>query len=66
MSKIVTTNVGELIAALSKFPDDTRIFTIEPPFTGLAIVPQDDGGILFCRPCSFPKEKTVMNPKNNS
>lgn len=47
---IICRTAAELIDALKKLPPETGIFTSEPPFTGVMIVPQDDGKMLFARP----------------
>lgn len=61
--KIVVSNVGELIEALKLFPEDAGIYTMEPPFDGLAIVPQSDGALLFIRPREPERKMAVV--KNN-
>ena len=47
---MVASNVGELIALLSSMDKSARIYTTEPPFDGVKLVPQNDGAVLVCRP----------------
>lgn len=47
---MIATNIGELIRHLETLDPNARIYTIDPPFDGLKLVPQSDGAILFCRP----------------
>lgn len=49
MSEIVKT-VGEMVEALQKLPPEWRVISLEPPFTGVKIVNQESGSILFAAP----------------
>lgn len=63
--RIFCKTVGELRAELAKLPDDCVPISLEPPFDGVLLVPQNDGKVLFatqrdrhrpdCRPCSNPE-----------
>jgi hypothetical protein len=52
---VVVCTVGELIEALEKFPPEYGVIALEPPFTGVKLVPQASGKILFSAPSSRPK-----------
>lgn len=49
-SLMIANTVGELIGLLQKMDPAGRVYTIEPPFDGLKLVPQGDGAVLFSRP----------------
>lgn len=42
--------VGELIEDLQTLPKEARVYTKEPPFTGLILVEQGDGSFLVAPP----------------
>ena len=48
MTKLIALTVGELRNLLEQFPDETVPFSWEhPPFTGVCLVPQNDGKLLI-------------------
>lgn len=51
---VICRTAAELIEALKKLPPDTGIYTREPPFTGVSVVPQGDGKLLFAPPRPEP------------
>lgn len=47
---MIASNVGELVAHLKTLDQTARVLSIDPPFDGVKLVPQDSGAILICRP----------------
>jgi hypothetical protein len=41
--RIICRTAADLIEALSAMPPDTRLYTHEPPFTGVLVVPNPEG-----------------------
>lgn len=52
----VRQTVGDLIEALSGLPKDTNVFTLRPPFTGVVLIPQNNGSVMITSPPPSPKE----------
>jgi hypothetical protein len=44
--RIVCRTAADLIEALSAMPPDTKLYTHEPPFTGVLLVPSPERGTL--------------------
>lgn len=42
--------VAELIEALQQLDQDAILFSTDMPFTGVQLVPQDDGKVLIASP----------------
>jgi hypothetical protein len=47
---MIVTTVADLIRELSKLPANTVPISLEPPFTGVKIVQQDNGKVLLSSP----------------
>ena len=43
---MIAKTVSELTALLASLPPDAVVFSVEPPFSGVKLVPQDSGGVL--------------------
>jgi hypothetical protein len=46
----MASTVADLIEELKAFPPEARVISLEPPFTGVRVVDQDNGSLLLCAP----------------